>query len=136
MPPTTDVTPDVTVDVFIPDTAQLVEAELVLWDNEPPLPRRHKLQDGQYEFNDPLEWWKEHESKFVRLAQLARKYLAIPATSAPSERLFSSAGLTIAKERARLTQDNAAMLIFLHENVEQVNRYRSIKGMPTASAGH
>ena len=125
--PIAEATPVVTV---VADTAQLVEAELVLWDNEQSLSRGQRLPDGKYEFNDPLEWWKEHKSKFVRLAQLARKYLAIPATSAPSERLFSSAGLTIAKERARLTQDNAAMLIFLHENAEQVDRFRLNQGMP------
>ena len=40
-----------------------------------------------------------------------------PATSAPSERLFSSAGLTIANNRARLAGDNAARLIFLHDAI-------------------
>ncbi|KAK0135459.1 Zinc finger BED domain-containing protein 1 [Merluccius polli] len=34
---------------------------------------------------DPLEWWKVHEGNFPRVSQLARKYLCIPATSAPSE---------------------------------------------------
>ena len=47
------------------------------------------------------------------LSLLARRILCIPATSAPSERLFSVAGLTIANDRAGLLPDNAADLIFL-----------------------
>ena len=38
---------------------------------------------------DPLAWWKLHDSLFPRVSKLARKYLAIPASSAPSERVFS-----------------------------------------------
>ena len=63
------------------------------------------------------------------LSVLASKYLAIQATSAPSERLFSAAGLTISKDRARLTQDNAAGLVFLHENLAPVNAWRSARGL-------
>ena len=42
---------------------------------------------------DPLMWWKEHVQEFPRLARMARQHLAVPATSASPERLFSSVGL-------------------------------------------
>ena len=35
---------------------------------------------------DPLDWWRCHQTNFPRIAKLARQYLCIPATSAPSER--------------------------------------------------
>ena len=43
---------------------------------------------------DPLEWCKMHNTQFTTIAKLARKYLAIPAPSAPSESgVFSRAKL-------------------------------------------
>ena len=42
---------------------------------------------------DPLMWWKQHQEEFPRLARMTRQYLAVPASSASPERLFSSVGL-------------------------------------------
>jgi hypothetical protein len=66
--------------------------------------------------SDPLLVWKTMQNEYPKLAGFARKYLCIPATSASSERMFSSAGLTITKLRNRLTPDSASMLMFLREN--------------------
>jgi hypothetical protein len=63
--------------------------------------------------------------QYPLLAKLALKLLAIPATSAPSERVFSTAGLTIAKDRARLDPANAGELIFLHDVLPAIKRYES-----------
>ena len=41
-----------------------------------------------------------------------------PATSAPSERLFSAAGVTIANDRARILPENAEAVLFVKENLE------------------
>ena len=51
---------------------------------------------------DPLMWWKQHQQEFPRLARMARQYLAVPASSASPERLFSSVGLVKSDLRGRL----------------------------------
>ena len=51
---------------------------------------------------DPLVFWKVHAGEFPRLAQLAKIYLAIPASSGSVERLFSIAGAVQRARRARL----------------------------------
>ena len=76
------------------------------------------LEDSEGEENDPLLWWKKNQDVFPSLAKLARIYLAIPATSAPTERIFSRASLVINRLRSRLTPANARMAIFLKSNLE------------------
>lgn len=66
--------------------------------------------------NSVLEWWKLNEKHFPTLAKLARRFLAIPATSVPSERMFSAAGRLITKLRNRLGASKADMLLFLYKN--------------------
>jgi len=51
---------------------------------------------------DPLEWWKTNEVYLPRLSQMARDYLAIPATSVPSEQSFSMGKNLITDKRNRL----------------------------------
>ena len=66
----------------------------------------------------PLEWWKENCQKLPLLAKLAKKYLCIPATSAPSERAFSLAGYIANQRRACLLPERVNMLVFLAENLD------------------
>ena len=63
--------------------------------------------------SNPLEWWVQYEHKFPKISKLAQTYLAIPATSVPSERTFSAAGLTVTKLRASLDPDTVDKIIFL-----------------------
>ena len=67
-------------------------------------------------YPDALEWWKLNESRFPHLALLAKKYLSIQATSAPSERIFSKAGRIISDLRTRLNSTISGMLMYLSEN--------------------
>ena len=66
---------------------------------------------------DPLEWWKVHEVNFPKVSQLAQKYLCIPATSSPSERVFSTGGNIVTCQRAALKPDKVDKLIFLAKNL-------------------
>ena len=40
---------------------------------------------------DPCVWWEGNAARFPKLAVLAKMLLSVPATSVPSERLFSAA---------------------------------------------
>jgi hypothetical protein len=52
---------------------------------------------------DVLLWWRDiGQVQFPRIAVMARQYLAIPASSATSERVFSFAGLTLSDLRKSL----------------------------------
>jgi hypothetical protein len=60
-----------------------------------------------------LEWWMTHAAGYPLLAQLARRYLAIPASSASSERLFSRLKLIATDARQNLKADTLCMLLFI-----------------------
>ncbi|KAM7307367.1 E3 SUMO-protein ligase ZBED1-like [Ixodes scapularis] len=65
---------------------------------------------------DALKWWRDHESKFPAVAQLAMKYMCIPASSASSERVFSTAGNIVTAKRSCLLPENVSSLVFLYQN--------------------
>jgi len=65
----------------------------------------------------PLQWWAANQKSYPLVAEIARRLLAIPATSVPSERLFSKAGDVITKKRNRLDPTKADRVIFLMENL-------------------
>jgi len=91
-----------------------------------------QLDDNNVEYearSNPLAWWKKNEKMFPTLAILARRYLCIPATSSPSERLFSTAGLTISKRRNALGDENASAIIFLNKNWGIVEDYEKKHGI-------
>ena len=78
---------------------------------------------------DPLKWWNENASSFPILGVLAVRYLAIPATSAPSERLWSIASQIITDARSQLDSTLVADMIFLKENGHVMsNHAQSIEG--------
>lgn len=67
--------------------------------------------------SDPLQWWKTHEEMFPNLKNVAKKYLCMPATSSPSERLFSTSGNIVTCHRASLKPDAVDRLVFLAQNL-------------------
>ena len=66
---------------------------------------------------EPLEWWKLNQHRFPILSSMAKKYLCIPATSVPCERLFSDAGTVVDRKRCSLDPNNVDCLLFLHCNL-------------------
>ena len=49
-----------------------------------------------------LKWWKRHERVLPLLSNIAKRVLAIPASSAKSERVFSTGGNVVTKKRNSL----------------------------------
>ncbi|KAJ0036129.1 hypothetical protein NQD34_004806 [Periophthalmus magnuspinnatus] len=66
---------------------------------------------------DPLLWWGGHAGELPHLSRIARRFLCIPATSVPSERIFSASGSIVTPHRARLNPEKVNMLTFLHFNL-------------------
>jgi len=59
---------------------------------------------------DPWSWWKENQHCFLRLSVLVAKYITVPATSDPSERVFSATGLVVNCLRSRLSPKHVDFL--------------------------
>jgi hypothetical protein len=91
------------------------------------LEQSHKDTNDDVILHCPLIWWSEHAKLYPNLAVLARQWLCIPATSAPSERVFSHMGKTITAERASLLPANAEVLVFLHDVWPVVLEYERAK---------
>lgn len=77
----------------------------------------YKIEEQLQHGDDPLQWWHKNQHRFVTLAQLARKWLCVQATSVPAERLFSSAGEIVSKKRSSLKPENVDILLFLSNNL-------------------
>ena len=68
--------------------------------------------------HSPLQWWKEHSCVFPLLAKMAKKYLCVPGTSVPSERIFSKGRIIVNPFRSRLSPNHVNTLVFLSKNIE------------------
>ncbi|MBF0208903.1 MAG: hAT transposon family protein [Oligoflexia bacterium] len=70
--------------------------------------------------SDILAYWNIQRDKFPYLCRLARKYLAIPASSSSSERIFSGAGRIVTVKRTSLSVGSVEMLVYLRENLKNL----------------
>ncbi|CAF3852906.1 unnamed protein product, partial [Rotaria sordida] len=52
-----------------------------------------------------LKWWSKHSLIFPQLAVLAKSLFGVPASSATSERVFSSSSQILEKRRQSLNPD-------------------------------
>ena len=67
--------------------------------------------------SDPLKWWNNNKHKFPLVARLARKYLAMQASAAASERVWSLAGNVETKKRMALTPEKLDKILFIKCNM-------------------
>ncbi|XP_053382048.1 E3 SUMO-protein ligase ZBED1-like [Mercenaria mercenaria] len=74
------------------------------------------LSEKMVSGTDPLLWWRDNEERFPKIAIVAKRVLAVPATSVPSERIFSATGLLINKLRNRLSSEIVDSIFFLNKN--------------------
>jgi hypothetical protein len=69
---------------------------------------------------NPLAWWEVRKDSMPLIWKYARMVLAIPATSAPSERAFSSAGNLVTQKRFRLSGDKVEEILMVKENMDRL----------------
>jgi hypothetical protein len=84
-----------------------------------------------------LRWWDDHKFEYPLLSVMAFDYAAIPATSVPSERVFSRAGGLITKKRNRLSPKTAHCIMYFRawigiKEVFSVDREKKGQSLPEA----
>ena len=84
-------------------TTELVEEELT----------RFKSQESLDINLSLLSWWKSNQHIYTFLSTVVKRLLCIPATSVPSDRVFSTAGDVVTAQRDSLRPENVDMLVFL-----------------------
>lgn len=81
-----------------------------------------KLEIEQYlnlnlnEEYDCLNFWQANHKTFPYLSELALKYLSVPSTTSPVERLFSQSGYILRPHRSKMTELNLEKTVLMHCN--------------------
>ena len=70
-----------------------------------------------------LDWWKLHKTQFPCLFQAAKAVLQTPATSVPSERIFSEAGYIARARRSRIASNNLNRYLFIKRNMKYIPNF-------------
>ena len=73
-----------------------------------------------------VKWWQKNKAKYPCLFKAAQAYLHIPATSVPSERIFSLAGYMVRSRRSKILPRNVNQFIFLKKNRKYIPKNTSI----------
>lgn len=93
--------------------------EMNLYLSEPRLP----------EEADVLAYWKFKECEFQTLSKIAQRYLSVPASSAPVERLFSVAGKSFRPDRCSLSDEVFHKLITVKSNWYLLNKISLLESL-------
>ena len=76
-------------------------------------------EDEECPIEDPLGYWVQNESKYETLLPLvAQDILCIPATSTPSERLFSASGLLASGVMSNISPGNLEKRVLIKVNID------------------
>ena len=76
-----------------------------------------------------LTWWKNHAEMLPILSKLARMYLAIPATSTQSERIFSAGGRVCSYTRTNLEPGKVESIVIINKNKNLLKDYKNMKNV-------
>ena len=72
-----------------------------------------------------LTWWKRHKDILPILSTMARAVLAVPASSAKSERVFSTGANVVTKKRTRMLPPKVEQTIIIKENKAKVEEFKA-----------
>ena len=70
--------------------------------------------------HDRCDWWRSHKDQLPQLSVVARYILGIPASSATSERFFSSGGLIVSNLRCSLEEYKVEDLLKIRLNLTKL----------------
>ena len=103
---------------------EVCELELRLYRREETVSKFYmKANSDKIIWTNILGWWQLKEGAYPTLASLAKKFLAIEATSAASERLFSTAGRVITRDRNRLDPNTVGQILYIKSNLDWYETY-------------
>ena len=93
-----------------------------------PFQRECQLYETSKDANkgcDRLLWWKVNEKSYPILSKLAKYILAIPASSATSERIFSAGGIIVNDLRCLLDDEKVEDILKIRLNIFKVEKAES-----------
>ncbi len=97
-----------------------LQRSMVKWYNDRRAAAKQKNEGKiQISNSDIFGFWKSCDVHTVAFVPVACRYLGIPATSAPAERAFSSAGLMATKLRNRIGHDLLEKLVVCRDWIQQ-----------------
>jgi len=68
-------------------------------------------------YEDPFTWWSKMGKFLTKVSPMAKKYLAIPATAIPADRLFLKDRDVVSQRRANLKDSVVNTVLFLNKNI-------------------
>jgi len=85
------------------------------------LARYLRAMDGDCD-SEPVDFWVRNNATYDKLIPAVRRTFAIPASSAPVERVISNGGIVLRPNKARMSDKLLSELVFL--KCHCVNKFR------------